>query len=72
MLIAGGGRMIHPAVQGVSFDAGAAIDFFVTKAATIRIQTRDLMAVQEIAAETRFTNNVVTTVGLSMWIPVGL
>jgi outer membrane beta-barrel protein len=72
MLIAGGGRMIHSAVQGVSFDAGAAIDFFVTKAATIRIQTRDLMAVQEIAAETRFTNNLVTTVGLSMWIPVGL
>lgn len=72
MLVAGGGRMIHQAVQGVAFDAGAAIDLFVTKAITIRIQTRDLMAVQEIAAETRFTNNIVTTAGLSMWIPVGL
>ncbi|HSD88026.1 MAG TPA: outer membrane beta-barrel domain-containing protein, partial [Kofleriaceae bacterium] len=72
MLLAGGGRMIHPAVQGITFDAGAAIDFFVTKFMTIRIQTRDLMAVEEIAAETRYTNNLVTTAGLSMWIPVGL
>jgi outer membrane beta-barrel protein len=72
MLLAGGGRMIHPAVQGITFDAGAAIDLFVTRFMTIRIQTRDLMAVEEIAAETRYTNNLVTTAGLSMWIPVGL
>lgn len=72
MLVAGAGRMIHQASQGLAFDAGAAVDFFVTKAITIRLQSRDLMAVQEIAAETRFTNNIVTTAGLSMWIPVGL
>ena len=72
MLVAGGGRMIHDAAQGIAFDAGFAMDLFVTKFMTIRLQTRDLMAVQEIAAETRFTNNLVTTAGLSMWIPVGL
>lgn len=72
MLVAGGGRMIHDASQGVAFNAGFAMDLFVTKVVTIRLQVRDLMAVQEIAAETRFTNNIVATAGLSMWIPVGL
>jgi outer membrane beta-barrel protein len=72
MFMAGAGRMIHDAVQGVTFNAGASIDFFVTKVVTIRLQTRDVMAVEEIAAETRYTNNLVATAGLSWWIPVGL
>jgi outer membrane beta-barrel protein len=72
MVFAGGGRMFHDAVQGLSFDAGFALDLFVTRALTIRIDTRDLMAVEEIAGETRFTNNFVTTAGLVLWIPSGL
>jgi outer membrane beta-barrel protein len=72
LLFAGGGRMFHDAVQGIAFNAGVAIDMFVTKVLTIRISVRDLMAVQEAAAETRFTNNIIATVGLSWWIPVGL
>jgi len=72
MLFAGAGRMIHPAVQGLAFDAGFAIDMFVTKVLTIRLDVRDLMAVQEVASETRFTNNIVATAGISWWIPVGL
>lgn len=69
MLFGGGGRMIHDAVQGLSFDAGAAIDFFVSGFATIRIDTRDLMAIEEIAGDTRFTHNIIATAGLSLWIP---
>lgn len=72
MLFAGGGRMIHDAVQGLSFDAGMAIDLFVSKLVTIRIDTRDLMAIEEIAGETRYTNNFVTTAGIAVWIPSGL
>ncbi len=72
MFFAGGGRMIHDAVQGLSFDAGMALDMFVTKALTVRIDMRDLMAVQEIASETRYTNNLVATIGLALWIPSGL
>ena len=72
MMFAGGGRMIHEAVQGVALNAGFAIDMFVTKVLTIRLSARDLMAVQEVAAETRFTNNLVATAGISWWIPVGL
>jgi len=72
MFFAGGGRMIHDAVQGISFDAGIALDMFVTRALTVRIDARDLMAVHEIAGETRYTNNLVTTIGLALWIPTGL
>ena len=72
MLFAGGGRMFHDAVQGLSFDAGFALDLFVTRALTVRIDTRDLMAVEEIAGETRYTNNLVATLGLALWIPSGL
>jgi len=64
--------MFHDAVQGLSFDAGMALDMFVTRALTIRLDIRDLMAVQEVAGETRFTNNIVATIGLALWIPTGL
>ena len=72
MVFAGGGRLFHDAVQGLSFDAGSAIDLFVTRALTIRIDLRDLMAVEEISGETRFTNNLVATAGLALYLPSGL
>jgi outer membrane beta-barrel protein len=72
MIYAGAGRMIHDAVQGIAYDAGFAVDMFVTRAMTIRFSVQDLMAVQEIAAETRFTNNIVATAGIALWIPSGL
>ena len=72
LLFAGGGRMFHDAVQGLSFDAGFALDMFVTKAITIRLDTRDVMAVEEVAGETRYTNNIVATLGLAIYIPTGL
>jgi hypothetical protein len=72
LLFAGGGRMIHDAVQGYAVDGGAAIDLFVTKFLTIRLDVRDLMAVQEIAGETHYTNNIITTAGIAFYIPTGL
>lgn len=72
LVFAGGGRMFHDAVQGLSFDAGFALDMFVTKALTVRFDVRDLMAVEEIAGETSYTNNIIATFGLALWIPVGL
>jgi outer membrane beta-barrel protein len=72
MVFAGGGRMFHDAVQGLAFNAGVALDMFVTRVLTIRIDLRDVMAIQEIAGETRYTNNFVTTIGLALWLPTGL
>lgn len=71
LLFAGGGRMFHDAVQGVAFNAGMAIDLFVTQLLTVRLDTRNLMAIQEIAGETRLTHNIIATAGLSLWIPTG-
>jgi outer membrane beta-barrel protein len=72
MVFAGGGRMFHDAVQGLSFDAGSAIDVFVTHSLTIRLDVRDLMAVEEISGETRYTNNLIATAGLALYLPSGL
>ena len=72
IVFAGGGRMIHDAVQGLSFDGGIALELFATRAMTIRLEARDLTAVQEIAGETRFTNNLVATAGIAFYIPTGL
>jgi outer membrane beta-barrel protein len=72
MVFAGGGRMFHDAVQGLAFDAGFALDLFVTRFLTVRLDVKDLMAVQEIAGETRYTNNIIATMGLALWIPSGL
>lgn len=72
LVYAGAGRMFHDAVQGIAADAGIGLDMFVTKAMTIRVSLQDLMAVQEIAGETHFTNNLIATLGLALWIPTGL
>jgi outer membrane beta-barrel protein len=72
MVFAGGGRMFHDAVQGLSLDAGFALDVFVSKVVTVRFDTRDLMSVIEVAGESRYTNNIVSTLGLALWIPSGL
>jgi hypothetical protein len=64
--------MFHDAVQGLAFDGGFALDLFVTKFLTVRLDARDLMAVQEIAGSTHYTNNIVATAGLALWIPSGL
>ena len=72
MLFAGGGRMFHDAVQGITLDAGGALDFFVTKILTVRIDVRDIAAIEEIASEARYTHNIVATLGFALWIPTGL
>jgi len=72
ILFAGAGRMFQDAVQGLSYDAGGALELFVTKVVTIRFDARDLTAVEEIAGETRFTNNFIATAGLALWIPTPL
>ena len=72
LLFAGAGRLFHDSIQGVSFDAGLALDLFVSRFVTVRLDARNLLAVQEVAAETRLTNNLIATAGLVVWIPTGL
>ncbi len=72
LMFAGGGRLFHDSVQGVTFDAGLALDLFVTRVATFRFEAKNVMTVQEAVAQTRFTNNLVATAGVVFWIPTGL
>lgn len=72
LVSAGAGRLVHDSVQGVTFEGGLALALFTSRRATFRFELRDVMAVQEAVAETRYTHNVVATAGLSLWLPVGL
>lgn len=72
LFYAGGGRLIHDSVQGITFDAGVALELFTTRFVTVRFDARDVMAVQEAAAETRFTNNLVASLAIGVWIPTPL
>jgi outer membrane beta-barrel protein len=72
LLNAAAGRLFHDSVQGVAFDAGLGLDLFTTGVVTFRFDVRDVMAVQEAVAETRYTHNIVATAGIALWIPTGL
>jgi outer membrane beta-barrel protein len=72
IVYAGGGRLIHDSVQGATFDAGIALEMLTTRFFTVRFDARNVMAVQEAVAQTRFTNNLVATFGLALWIPTPL
>lgn len=69
MFTAGAGRLFHDSVQGVTFDAGAIMDFYLTQWVTLRIDIRDVIAIQEAVAETRLTNNIAITGGIALWLP---
>ncbi len=72
LVFAGAGRLIHDSVQGVSLDAGVGLTLFTSKWLTLRFDAKDVMLVQEAVAETRFTNNLMATAGLALWLPTGL
>lgn len=72
LFTAGAGRLFHDSVQGVTFDAGIALEMYVTGWLTVRFDVRDIIAVQEAVAETRLTNNIAATAGVAFWIPTGL
>jgi outer membrane beta-barrel protein len=72
VLAVGAGRLFHDSTQGVSYNAGLALEMFTTQWITFRFELRDVIAVQEAVAETRITNNFMATAGLSLWIPTPL
>lgn len=72
MFVGGAGRMFHDSVQGVSFDAGMVLEMFTSQWITFRFDLRNIIAIQEAVAETRLTNNLMATAGLSLWLPTGL
>jgi outer membrane beta-barrel protein len=72
LVYVGAGRMVQDSVQGLSYDAGTAVELLVSKFATVKLDFRDLAAVEEIAGQTRLTNNIIAMAGVAFWIPTGL
>lgn len=72
LITAGAGRLFHDSVQGVTFDAGLALEMLLSRWVTLRFDVRDVVAVQEAVAETRITNNIMATAGIGLWLPTGL
>ncbi len=72
LLSAGAGRLFHDSVQGVTFQAAVALDMFTTQWVTFRFEARDVMMIQEAVAETRYTNNLIATAAIVLWIPTPL
>jgi outer membrane beta-barrel protein len=68
---AGAGRLVHDSVQGVTFVGGLALEMFTSRRVTLKLELRDVMAVQEAVAQTRFTHNLVTTASVAVWLPAG-
>ncbi len=65
----GGGYTFHPSVQGGTFDAGLGLKIYPTRYLTIRFDLRDYVILQEAISVQRVTNNLVGTLGLSLFLP---
>lgn len=69
LLVAGGGQTWHETAQGVTFQVGAGLKLYLTRFVSMRLDVRDLMVPQEVLGRGRATHNLITTLGLSLWIP---
>ena len=69
LLVAGGGHTAHESVQGITFQAGIGLKLYLARFASIRFDVRDLMVPQEVLGQGRNTHNLVTMMGVCLWVP---
>jgi outer membrane beta-barrel protein len=69
VLFAGGGRAFHPSTQGVGFDLGMSLHWYVARFVSIRIDVSDVILAQEAFGSRRISNNLVFSSGVGLWIP---
>ncbi len=69
MLIAGGGAVIHSTVQAAAFDLGAGFQLFPAKFVSIRFDVVDRIMAQEALGSRRIANDILVSLGVSLWIP---
>ncbi len=67
----GGGKLWNDTAQGIAFDGGLLVDLYLTRWLSFRLDVRDVMLIQEVVTETRFTNNITVVGGIGLWIPFG-
>jgi outer membrane beta-barrel protein len=71
MFALGAGKLWNDTTQGFAFDAGVAMELYLTRWFSFRLDIRDVLLIQEVVAETRLTNNIVVMGGFGIWIPFG-
>jgi len=65
----GAGDTFNGSVQGVTFDVGLGLKLYANRFLAVRFDLRDYLMIQEAVAVERVTNNLVGTLGLSLFIP---
>ncbi len=70
-LALGGGITDNQAARGLTFSGGLGFKFYPSEWFAIRIDLRDNVLEQELLGESRIVNNLVATLGMSVFIPFG-
>lgn len=65
----GGGYSFHRSIQGGTFDAGVGLKLYPNKYFAVRFDIRDYVIIQEAISVQRVTNNIVGTIGFSLFLP---
>ena len=68
-IVAGAGRTSHETAQGVTFQAGVGIKFYLARFVSLRFDVRDLMVPEEVLGRGRTTHNLATMFGVCGWVP---
>jgi outer membrane beta-barrel protein len=65
----GGGDTLSESASGMTFDAGIGLKIYPNRWLAVRFDLRDYVIVEEAVAVERVTNNLVGTIGLSVFLP---
>jgi outer membrane beta-barrel protein len=65
----GAGDTFNETVQGVTFDVGIGMKIYPNRWIAIRFDLRDYLMLQEAIAVQRVSNNLVGTLGISLFLP---
>jgi outer membrane beta-barrel protein len=70
-LALGGGITDNRSARGLTFSGGLGFKFFPTEWFAVRVDVRDQVLNQELLGESRIVNNIIATLGMSVFIPFG-
>lgn len=70
-LALGGGITDNRSARGLTGSAGLGLKFYPTSYLAVRIDLRDQLLAQELLGESRLVNNLVASLGLSLFLPFG-
>ena len=70
-LALGGGVTDNRSARGLTFSGGFGLKFFPNSWLGVRLDVRDQVLTQELLGESRIVNNLIATLGLSVFLPFG-